>query len=154
MRTLNSKIWNNLKRKHLRCSRYLEQFIVQKNPYKRNSEQTNRLTCPNHGRLAQGEHHSNQDEGWDVHAPWSPFLPEGTISSIHSVAVVCQPAWAVSVGCAGGYPLTESQPKRGTRLNLLRDNRQKGTPLEKSRPLSRRLSLMTYLCLSKLMHKT
>lgn len=109
-----------------------------------------RLTCPNHGRLAHGERHGHQGKGWEIHAPWSPFLPEGTGSSIHCVAVICQPAWALGVGCAGRYPLTESQPKRGTRLNLLRGNGQKGTPLETSLPLSRRLSWMGYL----LVHKT
>lgn len=146
--------WKHLKRKHFRWSTNLEKRYRLKRSMNATMKKRNRLTCPNHGRLAHGERHGYQGEGWEVHAPWSPFLPEGTISSIHSVAVVCQPAWAVSVGCAVSYPLTESQPKRGTRLNLLRGNRQKGTPLETSVPLSRRLSLMTYLWLSTLMHKT
>lgn len=122
-----------------------------------NSTATNkrfRLTCPNHGRLAQGECHGNQGEGGEVHGPRSPFLPDGTISSIHSVAVVRRPGWAVNVGYGGRYPLTDSQPTTGTRLNLLRGDRQKGTPLETALPLSRRLSLMGHLCLSVAMHKT
>lgn len=62
------------------------------------TDKGNRLTCPNHGRLAHNERHGYQGEGWEVHAPRSPFLPKGTISNIHSLAVVSRPGWAVNVG--------------------------------------------------------
>lgn len=56
--------------------------------------------------------------------------------------------WAVNAGWGGCYPVTESQPWSGARLNLPRGSRQKGTPLETSSPFSRRLSLMRNQCLS------
>lgn len=104
------------------------------------------LTCLNHSCLAQGERHGYQGEGGEVHAPWSPFLPEGTSSNIHSVAVVLRPGSAVNVGYGGSYPLTESQPTRGARLTLLWGNRQKSTPLETSLPFSGNLpKWVTYI---------
>lgn len=77
------------------------------------------LTCPDQGCLAQAEYDGYQSEGGEVHAPWSPLLPKGTVSSIHYVAVASRPARAGCAGCVGSYPLTESQSTTGTRLDGL-----------------------------------
>lgn len=109
------------------------------------------LTCPDHGRLAHGERQGDQGEGWEVHAPWSSFLTEGTSSNIHSVAVVCRSG--MSCECRIWWKLSSHRKPADDRDPTGTSARQLDNKARLWRPLPETF-WMRCLCPSMLMHKS